>query len=71
MTATDRLHTPRQLAAVWREQDHSCHRKRRYGKRQAARAARILRDNGEACHAYPCPVCRGNAWHVGHDSDRT
>lgn len=69
MTTTDRMHTPRQLSAVWAHQDDSCHRKRRYGKRQAARAARILRDNGEAVHSYVCPVCRGH--HVGHDSDRT
>lgn len=69
MTATDKLHTPRQLSAVWRKQDDSCHRKRRYGRRQALRAARILRDRGDAVHGYACPVCR--RWHVGHDSERT
>lgn len=42
-----------------------CSTKKRYGERQARRAARILNDRtNEALTAYPCQA--GGHWHVGH-----
>jgi hypothetical protein len=45
--------------------DTACHGKKRYGRKAAHRAARVLHQRqGQQVHAYPCPHC--GRWHVGH-----
>lgn len=39
-----------------------------YGKREARRRARMIRDSGDPVHAYACPHCR--RYHVGADWER-
>lgn len=41
----------------------SCDGKQRLGRKHAHRAARVLTQAGDPCHAYPCQHC--HRWHVG------
>lgn len=56
----------RRRAAAQVSKERACIEKHTYGRRSAHRAARILRDQGEHVHAYPCPW--GAHWHVGHSA---
>lgn len=49
--------------------ERGCVGKERCGERKARRRARILRDKGDAVHAYPCQFCR--RWHVGASWERS
>lgn len=54
----------RRWAAEHIDKKTACIDKRSLGYRAAHRTARILRDEGDHVHAYPCP--HGAHWHVGH-----
>lgn len=70
IAAADRQRLDRTRSSGLAVKAHGCVDKRRYGKRAARTAARILRERtAEEIHHYPCQFC--HSWHVGHDtSDR-